>query len=42
MYPESLLVDPLVIKDGMMQLPDAPGNGVEVNWKVVDKYRIDL
>lgn len=42
MYPESLLVNPLVIKNGMMQLPDAPGNGVEVNWKVIDKYRIDL
>lgn len=42
MYPESMLVDPLVIKDGMMQLPDKPGNGVEVNWSVVDKYRVDL
>lgn len=42
MYPCSMLTEPLVIKNGMMQLPDKPGNGVEVNWEVVEKYRVDI
>jgi len=40
MYKESMLVDPLEIKDGMMILPDRPGNGVEVNWDIVKKYAV--
>lgn len=40
MYQESMLMKPLIIENGMMQLPDAPGNGVEVNWEVINKYRV--
>jgi L-alanine-DL-glutamate epimerase-like enolase superfamily enzyme len=40
MYKESMLVSPIEIKDGMMILPDAPGNGVEVNWDIVNKYAV--
>lgn len=42
MYRESMLVETMKIKDGMMQLPDKPGNGVEVNWDVVNKYVVDI
>lgn len=42
MYRESMLVRPLEIENGMMKLPDAPGNGVEVNWDIVEKYTVKL
>lgn len=42
MYKESMLMNALEIENGMMKLPHAPGNGVDVNWDVVDQYRISL
>ena len=33
--------EPLV-EDGYITLPEAPGLGLEINWDVVNKYRLDL
>jgi L-Ala-D/L-Glu epimerase len=41
MYKESMLVGTgLIIKDGMMLLPERPGMGVELNWELVNKYAV--
>lgn len=40
MYQDSMLMEEIVIKDGMMLLSDQPGNGVEVNWDIVNKYAV--
>jgi len=37
---EGLLESPLEVKDGYIQLPDAPGMGVQVNEKAIEKYEI--
>ena len=37
---EDLLVEPLQINDGQLQLSDAPGLGIELNTEVVEKYRM--
>lgn len=37
---EELLVEPLRVKDGRLRLSDRPGLGVELNAKVVDRYRL--
>lgn len=37
---EELLVDPLQIKDGQLKLSDAPGLGIKLNKKVVERYRL--
>ena len=42
MYRESMLIKQLEIRNGMMILPDEPGNGVEVNWNIVEKYTVSL
>jgi D-arabinonate dehydratase len=28
-------------KDGQVKVPDAPGFGIELDWGMVKKYRID-
>lgn len=33
-------VEPIRIEDGMAILPDRPGIGVEVDWELVDRYRV--
>ena len=38
---EKLLVEPLRVKNGQLQLSDAPGLGIELSQKVIDQYRID-
>lgn len=35
-----LIVNPPLIKDGYMHLPDGPGFGVELNQEIIDKYRV--
>ena len=40
MYRESMLLETMEIKDGMMILPDRPGNGVELNWDIIEKYAV--
>lgn len=39
-FVEELLVEPLLIRDGQLQLSRAPGLGVELNQTVVDRYRM--
>ena len=36
-----LIHDGVVFKDGFVQVPDAPGIGVEVNRDILEKYRIN-
>lgn len=38
---DDLLVEPLQVKDGKLQLSQAPGLGIEVNNKLVDRLRLD-
>jgi len=37
---DDLLVEPLQVKDGQLQLSRAPGLGVELNQKTIERYRI--
>jgi D-galactarolactone cycloisomerase len=37
---DELLVEPLQVKDGLLQLSNAPGFGLELNQKTIDRYRI--
>jgi len=41
MYPKSLLMEPLKIEDGYMYLSGKPGIGVDVNWDVINEYRVN-
>lgn len=41
-FSASLIKEPLVIKNGCLQLPEGPGSGVEIDWASVDKYRVKL
>lgn len=36
-----LVNDPLVMKDGKIELPDRPGLGVELNWDAIERYKVD-
>ena len=36
-----LINDGLVFKDGALQIPDAPGIGVEVNRSILEKYKVN-
>ncbi len=38
---ESLPAEPPVIRDGLVHLPEAHGLGMDVNWDVVDRWRVD-
>jgi L-alanine-DL-glutamate epimerase-like enolase superfamily enzyme len=38
---EQLLVEPIRVKDGRMQLGSAPGLGIELSKRVIDQYRYD-
>lgn len=40
-FMDELLDEPLIIADGMLQLSDAPGLGVELRRDVLDRYRMD-
>jgi D-galactarolactone cycloisomerase len=37
---DELLVEPLRIRDGLLSLSDRPGLGIELNEKVVERYRL--
>lgn len=39
---DSLITEPLVIKNGFMKVPDGPGMGVNVDWDKIKKYAIEL
>jgi L-alanine-DL-glutamate epimerase-like enolase superfamily enzyme len=36
-----LLSDPIQMSDGVLQLPDAPGLGITLNWDAVAKYEVE-
>ncbi|MEM7126188.1 MAG: mandelate racemase/muconate lactonizing enzyme family protein [Chloroflexota bacterium] len=40
-YSDSLLVEPLVISGGYLQVPDGPGLGVQVNEEALERYRME-
>lgn len=37
---DDLLVEPIPCVDGHLTVPTGPGLGIELNWDVVDKYRV--
>lgn len=37
---EELLVEPLVVRDGQLSLSRAPGLGIELNSRIVERYRM--
>ena len=41
LYVHTLLKNPLVVKGGYVDIPDTPGIGYELDWDVVEKYRIE-
>lgn len=41
LYESTLLACPLVVANGAIKVPEAPGLGVEVDWESVERYRID-
>ncbi len=38
---DDLLVNPIVIRDGYAEVPDAPGLGVELDEVALEKYKVD-
>jgi L-alanine-DL-glutamate epimerase and related enzymes of enolase superfamily len=39
---DSIIKQPLVIKNGCTQLPEGPGMGVEVDWDKIEKYKVKI
>lgn len=39
-YPVCFLKTPLKVSSGVMQVPQGPGLGVEVDWDMIEKYRL--
>ena len=39
-FVDQLLVSPLTVRDGLLNLPDAPGLGIELRREVVERYRL--
>jgi len=37
---DELLVAPLIVRDGLLAMPDGPGLGIEINRDVVARYRV--
>jgi L-alanine-DL-glutamate epimerase-like enolase superfamily enzyme len=37
---DDLLVEPIPCVDGHLTVPTGPGLGIELDWDVVDKYRV--
>jgi D-galactarolactone cycloisomerase len=37
---DAILKNPLQPKDGMIAVPDAPGLGIEMDWKVVERHAV--
>jgi L-alanine-DL-glutamate epimerase-like enolase superfamily enzyme len=41
-FVDELLAAPLELQpDGRLPIPDGPGLGINLNWEVVDRYRVD-
>jgi L-alanine-DL-glutamate epimerase-like enolase superfamily enzyme len=41
LYEHQLLKEPIKLKDGFTRIPNKPGLGYEIDWKAVDRYRVD-
>jgi len=39
-FVDELLVSPLTVRDGLLELPDSPGLGVEIRPEIVERYRL--
>ena len=39
-FVDELLVEPLLVEDGILRLSDAPGLGIQLNQAVLDRYRM--
>ncbi len=37
---DDLLVEPIVVRDGLLAIPDSPGLGIELNMDTVDRLRV--
>ncbi len=36
-----LLVEPLLVEDGLLKIPSGPGLGLELNQDVIERLRLD-
>jgi len=41
LYENALLKKPLEVMNGMVQVPEGPGLGVELDWDAIERFRID-
>jgi len=41
MLRRELVPDPLIMKNGVLQLPDKPGLGIELNYDALEKYAVE-
>jgi galactonate dehydratase len=41
LYTHSLLKTPIVVKQGFANIPDRPGLGYDIDWEVVDRFRVE-
>jgi L-alanine-DL-glutamate epimerase-like enolase superfamily enzyme len=41
MYAEQFVEQPLLVSNGMAEVPDRPGIGVSVDWDVVERHRVE-
>ena len=41
-YPDDLIAEPFVFKDGAIQVPDRPGMGIDVDEAKVERYRVEI
>lgn len=39
LYQRDLLAEPILVKNGLAQVPDRPGIGHEIDWDAVDKFK---
>ncbi len=41
MYQSQLIAEPIRVANGMAEIPNGPGLGVEIDWDAVDRYRCE-
>lgn len=41
LYEHALLKTPLTVAGGLVNVPDGPGMGIEIDWDAVERYRIE-
>ncbi len=40
LYSKSPIKQPITVKDGFSKIPDGPGLGVELDWKVINQHKV--